>query len=218
MEIQKVVDQQTHQQLAGQLHCHSRDNSTTVAPTDGIAPTPTHPALAIIAARPDIFAQQGSVVPTWRRHGARTYGPYYRLNYRDGGRQYAVYLGPAGSLVEQIRHKLDVLKKPLHRCRAVDRLRRQVSASLRIEKRQAGMLLRRFGLRLQGFEVRGWRTSPLRTLATRIRRFRKPPLRHLRFHPKGSAAAALRNNKSTIPRSPQARLEAVLAARRGETS
>ena len=43
------------------------------------------------------------------------------------------------------------------------RLRRQVSAALR-SRRRVDALLRPLGLRLKGFEVRGWRTSLLRGL------------------------------------------------------
>jgi hypothetical protein len=62
-----------------------------------------HPALALLAARPDLFARQGSVVASWRRRGTQTYGPYYRLIYRDERRQRSIYLGRAGGLVEEIR-------------------------------------------------------------------------------------------------------------------
>ena len=190
MEIQQVVDQQTH------------------------------PALTLIAARPDIFARQGSVVATWRRRGTHTYGPYYRLGYRDGRRRHTVYLGRDGSLVDQIRRRLHVLQQPLHQHRTLDRLRRQISAALRIQKTRLDARLRPFGLRLQGFEVRGWRTSPLRRPLIQMQpsRFRVARRRQLRFYPKGPAAAALRKRKNAIPRSPQARLEAVLAARRRATS
>ena len=174
----------------------------------------THPALARLAARPDIFTRQGSVAATWRRRGTQTYGPYYRLSYRDGGSQHAVYLGRAGDLVEQVRRKLDILQRSLRQHRAVDRLRRQVRASLRVQKLRVSALLCPFGLRLKGFEVRGWRISPLRRLMSDMRRFSLPRCRQLRFFPNGRAAAALRKKKSAIPRSPQARLEAVLAARR----
>jgi hypothetical protein len=207
--MQEVVDQQ---QLGRHLHCHPRGDRTTAAPTNA------HLALLLLAARPDIFARQGSVVPTWRRRGTRTYGPYYRLSYRDAGRQQSLYLGRAGELVQQVRRKLDALQNPLRQRRALDRLRRHVSASLQVQKTRLDARLRPFGLRLQGFEVRGWRTSPLRRLLSDIRRFRGPRRRQLRLYPKGRAAAALRKKKSTIPRSPKERLEAVLAARRRAAS
>ncbi len=52
-----------------------------------------HPALRLIAARGDLFRSQGSVVAAWRRRNGKTFGPYYRLSYRQHGRQCSVYLG-----------------------------------------------------------------------------------------------------------------------------
>jgi hypothetical protein len=129
-----------------------------------------HPALRLITARPDIFVRQGSVVATHRRRNGRTFGPYYVLAYRDGGRQRAVYLGRAGLLVEKVRHALAALEGPRIQSRRLVGLQRQILASLRVEKLHLGALLRPFGLRLKGFEVRGWRISPLRSLLPRRRR------------------------------------------------
>jgi hypothetical protein len=178
-----------------------------------------HPALAILAARPGIFARQGSIVATWRRRGARTYGPYFRLAYRNAGRQTSIYLGREGQaneIVENVRQKLAALQQPLQHCRALDRLRRHVTAALRLQKLKLDAQLRPFGLRLQGFEVRGWRTSPLRPALQALRRptRRTPRTRQLRLYPQGNAAAALRKKKQSIPAAPQARLDALRAARR----
>jgi len=120
-----------------------------------------HPALALLAARPELFARQGSVVASWRRRGAYTYGPYYRLIYREEGRQCSVYLGRAGGLVEEIRGRLLASQAPLRERRAVERTRRHAAALMRASKTQLNLQLRPWGLRLQGFEVRGWRTSPI---------------------------------------------------------
>jgi hypothetical protein len=120
-----------------------------------------HPAPALLAARPDLFARQGSVVASWRRRGAHTYGPYYRLIYREEGRQRSVYLGRAGGLVEAIRGRLLALQAPLRERRVVERTRRHAAALMRASKAQLNLQLRPWGLRLQGFEVRGWRTSPI---------------------------------------------------------
>jgi hypothetical protein len=45
-----------------------------------------HPALRLIAARPDIFSRQGHVAASYRRRNGKMFGPYYRLGYRDEGR------------------------------------------------------------------------------------------------------------------------------------
>ncbi len=158
-------------------------------------------------------------MPTWRRRGARTYGPYFRLAYRDCGRQASIYLGredKPNNLVHEVRRKLALLQSPFRRCRALDRLRRRVSAALRVQKARLNAQLRPFGLRLQGFEVRGWRTSPLRRRLAHLHPInrRLPRTRQLRFYPSGNLASALRKKKRAIPASPKARLQAILAARR----
>jgi hypothetical protein len=129
-----------------------------------------HPALRLIAARPDMFMRQGHVAITWRHRGGKTFGPYYRLGYREDGRQRSIYLGCAGQLVERVRQALGAGQKPLAQHRLFERLRRSILASLRVQNLRVGALLRPFGLRLKGFEVRGWRISPLRSLLPRRRR------------------------------------------------
>jgi hypothetical protein len=126
-----------------------------------IGTVPAHPALALLVARPERFARQGSVVASWRRRGTHTYGPYYRLIYREEGRQRSIYLGRAGGLVEAIRGRLLTLQAPLRAHRAAERTRRHAAALMRASKAQLNLCLRPWGLRLQGFEVRGWRTSPI---------------------------------------------------------
>jgi len=130
--------------------------------TERLVDQQDHPALALIARRRELFARQGSIVAIWRRRGSRTYGPYYRLCYREGGRQRSVYLGREGALVAQVRQTLADLQRPWREHRAVTRLERQVKTALRAEKGRLNRHLRLLGLRLQGFEVRGWRTSPTR--------------------------------------------------------
>jgi hypothetical protein len=183
-----------------------------------------HPAVALLAARPELFARQGSLSATWRRRGDKTFGPYYRLRYRDQRRACSLYLGPAGALVDRVRGALDTLQSPLRQRRAFDQLRRSVRDALRRDRRTVDAHLRRLGLWLKGFEVRGWRTSPLRTLtrwsgqagsliaSLRIKPLQTPRVRRLRFLLKGSTQW-IRQNRRKIPRSPQARLHAFLDAR-----
>src|SRR4030042_6599751 len=77
----------------------------------------THRALGLIASRPTLFARQGAVVATWRRYGGRRLGPYFRLAYREAGRQCSVYLGRAGRGVEAARGAWAELQRPLKRHR-----------------------------------------------------------------------------------------------------
>jgi hypothetical protein len=123
-----------------------------------------HPALALLAAQPHLFARQGSVSAYWRRRGQRTYGPYYRLRYRDGRCARTLYLGRASPLVDRVRQTLHALQTPLRQDRAICRFQCQVRKTLRVDRRQLDAHLRPLGLRLKGFEVRGWRTRLLRSL------------------------------------------------------
>ena len=121
-----------------------------------------HPAIALIADRPALFVRQGSVNPTWRQRNGKLFGPYYRLSYRDDGRQCAIYLGRDGPLVQRVRQMLQETQEPLRQKRIFDRIEREARSALRANNVRLAMLLRPLGLRLKGFEVRGWRTSPLR--------------------------------------------------------
>jgi hypothetical protein len=116
-----------------------------------------HPALRLLAAQPELFLRQGCVIATWRRRNGKMFGPYYRLSYRTGGRQCAIYLGRAGTLVEQVQATLATLQQPRAERREFERLERQIRASLRIEKLSVRKLLYPYGLRLKGSEIRGWR-------------------------------------------------------------
>lgn len=148
--------------------CARRPSNGTEPPIDPKVETAQvvdqnlHPAVALIAARPELFARQGAVVATWRRHGAQTCGPYYRLSYREDGRQCSVYLGRAGAVVDRVRDALADLQRRRNERHARHRMRRQVVASLRRHKKQLNRQLLALGLRLHGFEVRGWRASPMR--------------------------------------------------------
>ena len=146
-----------------------------------IAEQHLHAALACIAGRPEVFARQGSVAATWRRRGTRVYGPYYCLIYRQEGRQRSVYLGPAGALVEEVRQRLATLQAPRRARRLAERRRQEAARALRASKARVNLGLRPWGLRLQGFEVRGWRSSPLRpTFRAARRELRRlgPPAAH----------------------------------------
>lgn len=143
-------------------------------PSCGRLPTcrdvPDHLATALIAARPDLFARQGSVSTTWRRRNGSAYGPYYRLSYRDDGRQCSIYLGRDGPIVAHVRRMLDALQKPLRQKRLYDRIEREARSALRANNARLAILLRPYGLRLKGFEIRGWRTTPLRPWLPRCSR------------------------------------------------
>ena len=115
----------------------------------------------------------------------------------------SLYLGRAGALVERVRQALGAQQQAITRYRLFDRLVRQVRASLRIEKIRLRSLLCPFGLRLKGWEVRGWRISPLRWLLPSRRR----------LFP--AVAMRARRMRRRPPNDPVARLHRFLEARDG---
>ena len=160
-----------------------------------------HPALGLIAARGDLFSRQGHVAVTWRHRNGKTFGPYYRLSYREEGRQRSIYLGREGELVEHVRRALRLLQQPLAESRALGRLQRQIRASLRVERLRLATLLHPYGLWLKGFEVRGWRFCSLRPFL--------PPRRPL--VPRATLRRPARRRRKTD--APAARILRFLAAR-----
>ena len=138
------------------VHCFSETGEANPEKRDPVTQKP-HRALELIGLRPAAFARQGSVVATWRSYGGRKLGPYYRLVYREEGRQRTVYLGRAGELVDRVRAALAKLQRPIRERRRLARIGGQVRVALRREKARLGMILRRWGLYLKGFELRGGR-------------------------------------------------------------
>jgi len=103
-----------------------------------------------------IFARQGSVVTDWRRRGERRYGPYYRLTWREEGRQRSLYLGTSANLAEAIREVLREVQRKWHLRRTLRRLMARAKASLREHRRRSGPGLANYGMYWKGNELRGW--------------------------------------------------------------
>jgi hypothetical protein len=111
--------------------------------------------------REAIMARQGTVVATWRTRQGRKAGPYYRLAWREGGRQKSLYLGRSAELAQAVRQMLAELQRPLREDRAFRAARKQGWAALRAHKIVLARELARYGLYLHGWEVRGWRNTTL---------------------------------------------------------
>ncbi len=102
-----------------------------------------------ILALSTLFAQQGTVVATWRKYGKSRLGPYFRLTYREGGVQRSIYLGRSEELAQEVGRLLAGLQ--FHRtCR---RLRTRLRSSLRLEKTRLRENLHAHGYRMKGFEI-----------------------------------------------------------------
>jgi hypothetical protein len=107
-----------------------------------------------ILAQEELFRRQGTVVATWRKQGAWTSGPYYRLAYRQGGLQRSIYLGRSPVLACEVRTLLALLQRTTRDNRDWQRLRRAVKSALRARKAEWARELAKHGFWLKGYEVR----------------------------------------------------------------
>jgi hypothetical protein len=117
----------------------------------------------LVARRARIFFRQGAVVASWRQWAGRRLGPYYRLAYREQGRQRSIYLGKSESLAEKVRQLLAAVQQPRREERCLERLQANARAALRATKDQLRKHLAVWGIRLKGSEFRGvsvWRHAP----------------------------------------------------------
>ncbi len=131
--------------------------------------TTDHRALTLLREEPTRFADQGTVVETWRTYRGRRLGPYYRLAWRENGRQRSIYLGRQGPVVRQVR----IL---LHQAHTQRRIRRQARLRATQFRKDVSRPIRQYikeifrlfgnGLYIKGSEIRGIRTAgPRLTIA-----------------------------------------------------
>lgn len=109
-----------------------------------------------LKSRLDIFTRQGAVVESWRKYDGRRLGPYYRLSYRDGGRQHSIYLGQSRQLADLILKLLEEIQSPVKQQRELDHICSHARAELRKQKKRWNKDLSQAGLCAKGFEIRGW--------------------------------------------------------------
>ncbi len=108
-----------------------------------------------LGARGRLFARQGTVVATWRMHKGNRLGPYYRLAYREDGRQKSIYLGASAWVARQVRWLLARLQTPLRQGRSLERVRAVIRASLRRHQAQAQSLFGALGVQVKGLRYPG---------------------------------------------------------------
>ncbi len=106
-----------------------------------------------------MLAEQGSIVAGYRQRGRRRYGPYFRLVVRLGGRQQSIYLGADEELVREAQAALEKLQASTRRRRWLRQQQQSLRQALKRSREEMRQLLKQRGLRLQGYEVRGWRTQ-----------------------------------------------------------
>lgn len=111
--------------------------------------------LEALNARSGLLMRQGTVVAAWREYKGKRLGPYYRLVYRQGGRQKSIYLGPSAWVAKQVRAALAKLQTPLRETRRLQLVREMIRSSLRAHQSRAKSLFAYYGIHLKGFEYRG---------------------------------------------------------------
>lgn len=111
----------------------------------------------LLASHAAVLSRQGSVHQSCRYYRGRRLGPFYRLIYRQGGRQWSVYLGRDEGLANEVRQALRKMQAQLQRDRAMDRQLALVKATLKKQKQALDPELHRRGLYRKGNEIRGWR-------------------------------------------------------------
>lgn len=113
--------------------------------------------LRFLAEHGGLLAAQGSVQETYRCYQGRRLGPFFRLSFREAGKQRAVYIGRDRALAAEIQRHLQELQAPLLWARQLERSLAQHRRALRTAKLEFRRRLEAQGLRLQGNEIRGWR-------------------------------------------------------------
>ena len=114
--------------------------------------------LRFLAEHSDLFALQGSVQESYRVYQGRQLGPFFRLSFRQAGKQRSRYIGRDPALAAQIERRLEELQAPLVGARQIERSLADQRHQLKLAKVEFRRRLEAHGLRLQGNEIRGWRT------------------------------------------------------------
>jgi hypothetical protein len=108
-------------------------------------------------AKAHLMAREATVVATWRWWRGLKFGPYWRVAYRDRGRQKSIYLGRSDVLAARVLRLLDDLRRPERERKAWSQLQAQARAELRHQKALWERELRVRGLYSRGYAVRGMR-------------------------------------------------------------
>jgi hypothetical protein len=109
-----------------------------------------------------VLARNGSIVATWRGRGDGRTGPYFRLAFRDKGKQRSLYLGSDPVAVEEIRRWLADLQETRLRVRRERMIRKVLAQELARARMAWRQELEKIGLFLKGHEIRGWRNQNTR--------------------------------------------------------
>src|SRR5262249_19393729 len=100
------------------------------------------------------LARQGFVAAEFRGRGGRRQGPYFKLRWRQDGRQRVRYLGREGGRAEQVRAALADLQRPLRLAREIAGLMAEARGRLRHVKQLVEPGLASRGRYFHGYTAR----------------------------------------------------------------
>jgi hypothetical protein len=111
-----------------------------------------------LSAHGSLLATQGSVQGSYRRYQGRKLGPFFRLSFREAGKQRSLYIGRDQALAAEIQAHVQKLQAPRAQARQLERSLADCRRNLKLAKLEFRCRLQTQGLRLRGNEIRGWRT------------------------------------------------------------
>ncbi len=112
---------------------------------------------ARMTAAREVLSRQGAIVASWRVERGLRMGPYFRVAFREAGRQASIYLGKSADLVEKARALLAEFQAPARLDRTIRRATAAGKAALRACKARMKGLMSACGLYARGWDVFGWR-------------------------------------------------------------
>lgn len=124
-------------------------------PTEGKPRFPSLKSLGLSAEQLDLLAENGSLCREERGEG-RT---YYRLRFREAGKQYTRYVGNEQGFVEQVRRELLLLQAKRNSRQEMRRLADKARQVARGTKRMLEPLLPTVGRTFHGVAIRRRRTN-----------------------------------------------------------
>jgi hypothetical protein len=128
-----------------------------------------HELFRFLAEHGTLLGGQGSIQQSYRVYQGRKLGPFFRLSFREGGKQRSRYIGPDRALVAEIERHLQKLQAPLVAARQIERSLAEHRRQLKLGKAEFRRRLEVHGLRLQGNEIRGWRNVASAPLTCPVR-------------------------------------------------
>jgi len=124
-------------------------------PTEGKPWFPSLKALGLSAEQLDLLAENGSLCREERGKGKT----YYRLRFREAGKQYTRYVGNEQGFVEQVRRELLLLQATRNSRQKMRHLADKARQVARSTKRMLEPLLATVGRTFHGMEIRRRRTN-----------------------------------------------------------